>query len=177
MVAAYSDLLRKLLFTSWFGYFIYFLYLLKRLFVPMSSLVMGLGQKFRPGSGQPLMVFIWKFSPKNVKFFNFCPSGKKNLFGSSQKVTGSKGGRPLIYSGSKVSSGRVGSGQGLSLPMSLLHAQTAIDQSSPSFVQTSTPTQGRFLTQVWPHLPDALTLVYPKLQNLNRSREKKLCET
>jgi len=35
---------------------------------------------------------------------------KKNCFGSGQKVPGSKLGRPLIYCGSKVSLGRVGSG-------------------------------------------------------------------
>jgi len=28
------------------------------------------------------------------------------------------------------------------------------DQSPPNFAQTSTPTQGRFLTQVWPCQPD-----------------------
>jgi len=68
----------------------------------------GSGQFFvaRVGSGQPFMVCvrIWKISPKNVKFFNFFP------FGSGQKVPGSKPGRPLIYCGSKVSSGWVGSG-------------------------------------------------------------------
>jgi len=72
---------------------------------------MGPGQKFltRIGSGQPIMVWvrIWKISPKNVKFFNFFP------FGLGQKVPGSKPGRPLIYCGSKVSSGR-----GPSLPPS-----------------------------------------------------------
>jgi len=91
--------------------------------------VMGPGQKFLTrvgsgqffvalvGSGQPFMVWvrIWKISPKNVKFFNFFPSGQKNCFGSGRKVPGSKPGRPLIYCGSKVSSGRVGSGQGPSL--------------------------------------------------------------
>jgi len=46
------------------------------------------------------------------------------------------------------------------------------DQSPPNFEQTSTHTQGRFLTQVWPCKPDTLTLGYLKLQNLNRSLEK-----
>jgi len=58
------------------------------------------------GSGQPFMVWVWKISPKNVKFFNFYPLGQKNLFGLSQKVPGSKVDQPLIYCGSKVSSGQ-----------------------------------------------------------------------
>jgi len=58
---------------------------------------------------------IRKISPKNVKFFHFFPSGQKNCFGSGRKVPGSNPGRPLIYCRSKVSSGRVGSGQGPSL--------------------------------------------------------------
>jgi len=60
------------------------------------------------GSGQPSMVWVWKISPKNVKFFSFYPSGLKNYFRSGKKVHGSKAGQPLIYCGSKVSSGRVG---------------------------------------------------------------------
>jgi len=58
-------------------------------------------------SGQPFMVWvwIWKISPKKVKFFNFSLRVKKNLFGSGQKVPGSKVG--LIYCRIKVSSGRV----------------------------------------------------------------------
>jgi len=50
-----------------------------------------------------------------------------------------------------------------------------LDQSPTNFAQTSTSTQGRFLTQVWHCQPDPLTSGYPKLQNLNRSMEKKLC--
>jgi len=45
------------------------------------------------------------------------------------------------------------------------------NQSPPNFVQTST--SKRFLTQVWPRQSDPLTPGYPKLQNLNRSLEKK----
>jgi len=59
------------------------------------------------------MVWVWilKFSPKNVKFFNFFYLRlKKNLFRSGQKVPGSMAGWPLIYCGSRVCSGRVGSG-------------------------------------------------------------------
>jgi len=85
------------------------------------DLVMGPGQNFLTQvgsgqffvawvrSGQPFMVWvwIWKISPRNVKFSIFFPLGQKNLFGSGQKIPGSKAGRPLIYYGSKVSSGRV----------------------------------------------------------------------
>jgi len=42
-------------------------------------------------------------------FSIFCPLGQKNLFGSGRKVPGSEAGQPLIYCGSKVSSGRVSS--------------------------------------------------------------------
>jgi len=70
----------------------------------------GPGSKFfypdRVGSGQPSMPWAWvrKISPKNVKFYNFFFSDKKK----SLRV-GSKAGGPLIYHGSKVSSGQVGS--------------------------------------------------------------------
>jgi len=66
----------------------------------------GSGSKnFHPGqvrSGQPFMVWvwIWKISPNNVKFFKFSIFSfrvKKNLFGSGQKVPGSKAGQPLSY--------------------------------------------------------------------------------
>jgi len=43
-------------------------------------------------------VWVWKILPKNVKFFNFSPSG--------QKVPGSKAGQPLIYCRLKESSGQ-----------------------------------------------------------------------
>jgi len=76
------------------------------------------GQKIltRVGSGQPIMVGVWiqKISPKNLKYFNFFPLRvKKNLLGLGEKVPVSNAGRPLIYCGSKVSSG-----QGPSLPSS-----------------------------------------------------------
>jgi len=33
--------------------------------------------------GQPSLVWVWvgKFSPKNPKFFSFCPAGQKNVIG------------------------------------------------------------------------------------------------
>jgi len=72
------------------------------------EIVMGLGQNIltRVGLDQPLMVWvgIWKISPKNVKFFNFFPFGSKKI--SSGQVGKYPGQRPLIYCGSKVSSGR-----------------------------------------------------------------------
>jgi len=51
-----------------------------------------------------------KFSLKTSNFAIFFPFGQKNLICLGQKVPGSKAGRPLIYCGSKVSSGRVRSG-------------------------------------------------------------------
>jgi len=56
------------------------------------------------------MVWVRKISPTNVEFSSFSPVGQKNLFRSDQKVPGSKLSRRLIYRGSKVSSGWVGSG-------------------------------------------------------------------
>jgi len=48
-------------------------------------------------------------APKNPKFYKKISLGvKKYLFGSGQKVTGSKSGRPLIYSVSKEYSSWVG---------------------------------------------------------------------
>jgi len=75
---------------------------------------MGPGQNFltRVGSDQPSLVYVlvWKISPKNPNFSIFAIRVKKNLIGSGQKVPGSKPDRPHIYCGSKVCSGRVGSG-------------------------------------------------------------------
>jgi len=51
----------------------------------------GLGQYFvAPGQPSLVWVWLWKISPKNPN------SGQKNLFGSGQKVPGSKMGWPLI---------------------------------------------------------------------------------
>jgi len=57
------------------------------------------------------------FPLKTSNFSIFFPLDKKNIFGLGHKVAGSKGGRPLIYCGSKVSSGPVRSGQGPSLAL------------------------------------------------------------
>jgi len=48
-----------------------------------------------------------KFLLKMANFSISFPLGQKNLFGSGQKVPGSKAGEPLIYCGSKVSSVQV----------------------------------------------------------------------
>jgi len=67
------------------------------------NVVMGAGQNFftwvgsifvaRIGSGQ--RVWIWKISPKNVKFFNFFP------FWVGSKVPGSKAGQLLFSADQK----------------------------------------------------------------------------
>jgi len=78
-------------------------------------------KKFLPASGQinflllglgrHSLVWVWKFSPKNINFFHFYPSGQKDLFGFGQKVPGqsrgTKPGQPLLYCGSKVCSSQV----------------------------------------------------------------------
>jgi len=51
-----------------------------------------------------------KFPLKMPNFSIFCPSGKKNVISLGRKVPGSGLGWPLFYCGSKVCSGRVGSG-------------------------------------------------------------------
>jgi len=56
--------------------------------------------------------------PLKITIFSLCV--KKNLFGSGQKVPGSKAGRPLIYCWSKVCSGQVRSG-----PISISDTLTA----------------------------------------------------
>jgi len=84
-----------------------------------SFLVMSLGQKFltlvrsgqfivaRVGSGQPFIVWvwIWKISPKNVKFF---PSGRKKSLRVGSKSTRVKGGSAsyLLRVKSKLESGQ-----------------------------------------------------------------------
>jgi len=93
--------------------------------IKIFQLVMDPGQKVLTwvGLGQPSMVWVWKISPKNVKFFSPWVShlwfgfGKSPLkipnfqffpFGSKKILFGS--GQPLIYCGSKVCSGRDWSG-------------------------------------------------------------------
>jgi len=72
---------------------------------------MDLGQKFltRVGLGQPVMVWdwIWNFSPKNVKFFNFFPFGSKKSFRVGSESTLVKGGLAsyLLQIKSKLGSG------------------------------------------------------------------------
>jgi len=87
---------------------------------------MGPGQKFltrvgsgqffvaRVGSGQPFMVWVrnWKISAKNVKFFNFFPSGQKKLLRVGSKSTRVKAGSASYLL--RVKS-MLGSGQGPSL--------------------------------------------------------------
>jgi len=76
-------------------------------------LVMGPRQFFfaRVMLGQPFMVWVRKISPKNIKFFNFFPSGKKNPLWVGSKSTRVKGGSAscLLRFKSKLGSGRVGS--------------------------------------------------------------------
>jgi len=71
--------------------------------------VTGPGQKFLTRVGSAIYGLGLNFEnfPKNVNFSIFFPSGQKNCFGLGRKVPGSKLGRPLIYCGSKVSSGQV----------------------------------------------------------------------
>jgi len=57
---------------------------------------MGLGQKILLGQPSMVWVWVWKISPKKVKFFNFFPSGQKNLFGLGQNVPRTKAGWPLL---------------------------------------------------------------------------------
>jgi len=65
----------------------------------------GLGQFFiaHVGLGQLSLVrvWVWKISPKNLKFFNFLPFGTKNLIGLGQKVPGSKTVDLLFTAGQK----------------------------------------------------------------------------
>jgi len=70
----------------------------------------GSGSKiFDPGRVSHLWFGLefGKFPLKMSNFSIFFLRVKKNLFGSGQKVPGSKAGWPLIYCGSKVSLGRV----------------------------------------------------------------------
>jgi len=78
-------------------------------FIKVQKISDGSGSKiFHPGR----VSHLWfgfefqKFPLKMSNFSTFSPSGQKNCFRSGQKVPGSKPGRPLIYCGSKVSSGQ-----------------------------------------------------------------------
>jgi len=68
------------------------------------SKILDLGQVSHLWFGFEFRKFLLKMS----NFSIFFPSDQKNLFGSSQKVPGSKAGWPLIYCGLKVSLGWVG---------------------------------------------------------------------
>jgi len=85
--------------------------------------VMGPGQKFltRVGSGQFFVAWVgssrvshlWsgfefeKFALKMSNILIFCPSDQKKSPRVGSESTRVRGSRPLIYCGSKVSSGRV----------------------------------------------------------------------
>jgi len=77
------------------------------------SKIFDLGQVGSIFCGSGRVSHLWfgfefqKFPLKMSNFSIFFPSGQKNCFGSGRRVTGSKPGRPLIYSRSKVSSGQV----------------------------------------------------------------------
>jgi len=72
---------------------------------------MGQGQNFltRVGSGQPSMVWVWvwKISPKNVKFFHFFPFWSKKISSGKRRVG-------LLFTAGQKNAW-VGSGQGPSL--------------------------------------------------------------
>jgi len=75
--------------------------------------VMGLSQNFLTRVGSGWVSHLWygfEFVKFPLKMSIFSHQVKKNLFGSGRKVPGSMAGWPLIYCGSKVSLGRVGSG-------------------------------------------------------------------
>jgi len=78
----------------------------------VKKVVMGWGQKLltRVGSGQPFMVWvwIWKISPKNVKFFNFFPMGQKKSIQVGSESTWVKGGSAsyILRVKSKLESGQ-----------------------------------------------------------------------
>jgi len=75
--------------------------------------MMGPGQNFLTWVGPGRVRNLWfgfdfgKFPLKMSNFSIFFALGQKNIFALGQKVPGSKAGRPLIYCGSKVSSGPV----------------------------------------------------------------------
>jgi len=61
------------------------------------------------GLGQPSMVWVWKFSTKNVKKFNFFPSNKKKSLLVGSKITQVKDGSSsyLLRVKSMLGPGRV----------------------------------------------------------------------
>jgi len=71
---------------------------------------MGPGQNLaRVGSGMPSMVWVWKISHKNVKFFNFLPFGLKKISsGWVKKYPGQMRVGLLLTAGQKYA--RIGSG-------------------------------------------------------------------
>jgi len=87
-------------------------------FKVLKKVVMVRVKIFWPGSGWVSHLwFGFEFGKFPLKMSNF-----SIFFLLGQKVPRSKAGLPLIYCGSKVSSGRVGSGQGLALEkISVLH--------------------------------------------------------
>jgi len=101
----------------------------KKSLIIQFEIMMGLGQFFltwvrlgqffvaRVGSHQPFMVWVWKISPKNVKFFNFFPFGSKKYLQVRSKSTRVKGRSAsyLLRVKSKLGFGRVGSGHGPAL--------------------------------------------------------------
>jgi len=104
-----------------------------------SLLVMGPGQNFWPrsgqifvaqvGSGQPSLVWvwIWKFSPKNPKFFSFLTFGSKKCHRVGLKSTRVKAGSASYLV--RVKS-MLGSGQGPSL-LSMMFSFKAFILISP----------------------------------------------
>jgi len=66
---------------------------------------MGPGKNFLTlvGSGQPFMVWVWKISPKNVKFFNFSPLGSRKIAsGQVRKYPGRRRVGLLFTAGQKL---------------------------------------------------------------------------
>jgi len=96
-----------------------------------SKTLTGLGQFFVSRVGSGLVSHLWfgfGYGKFPLKISNFSPLDQKNLFGSDQKVPGSKAGWPLIYCGSKVCLGRVGLGQGPSLIFSKIQFYDSKDK-------------------------------------------------
>jgi len=96
----------KVLSLFWLRW--YFIIWLNVVSVPVKKIWSGLGQInfLWLGFGMGWVSHLWfgsGFGKFPLKMSIFFPSGKKNLFGSGQKVPRSKAGQPLIYCGSKVS--------------------------------------------------------------------------